>query len=357
MLHRRALLAASLAAPAIVRAQSLRKVSLMLAWLPEGSYGFSFVSRARGFWEKRGLDVQIVRGFGSLAAAQAVAAGQFTFGMVNPSTLVLLAAKGQILRQIGLIDYDPFMGVAVLADSPIRGPKDFEHRKIGQTFSSSDAAFFPVFAQRNGVDLGMLERVNLDAKMRNQSLSTRQVDAVTGLASSIIPTLGVAGVKTRMFLYGDYGVSIYGNLGVTALPETVGKDSAMCQDFLDGLCEGVVEVLARPDAALDSYLSQVPEMKLGANGPATARASMAVMRAGVLATNDAVEHGLGWADPGKLSSMADLVMQYQAELGSTRPNLDQLFGNEFAGRIKPSAAEWDIARGLASATLAAIRGS
>ena len=48
---------------------------MILAWLPEGSYAYAFVARAKGFWRSRGLDVEIARGFGSFTSAQAVAAG------------------------------------------------------------------------------------------------------------------------------------------------------------------------------------------------------------------------------------------------------------------------------------------
>ena len=86
-----------LAAPAILRvtnAQGLRRIKFTLSWMPEGTYAFVYVAKAMGAWRKRGLDVDIARGYGSLPAAQAVSQGLFDFSTGNASAVVQLVAKG-----------------------------------------------------------------------------------------------------------------------------------------------------------------------------------------------------------------------------------------------------------------------
>jgi ABC-type nitrate/sulfonate/bicarbonate transport system substrate-binding protein len=48
------------------------KVRYTLSWLPTGQYAFIYSARQLGFFKKRGIDLEISRGFGSLAAIQAV---------------------------------------------------------------------------------------------------------------------------------------------------------------------------------------------------------------------------------------------------------------------------------------------
>jgi ABC-type nitrate/sulfonate/bicarbonate transport system substrate-binding protein len=159
--------AAAIASPAILRtanAKDLTKVKMILAWLPEGSYAYAYVAKKKGYWEKRGLDVDIARGYGSLASAQSVSNGQFDFGMSNPASIVLLAAKQVDLSMIGLMDYNAFMAVGLRKNSPIKAPKDLEGKTVGQTLSSSDAAFFPLFCDKAGVDISKVHRQNMDAK-------------------------------------------------------------------------------------------------------------------------------------------------------------------------------------------------
>ncbi|MGL4286787.1 MAG: hypothetical protein ACRCVA_10615, partial [Phreatobacter sp.] len=61
------------------------------------------------------------------------------------------------------------------------------------------------------------------------------------------------------------------------------------------------------------------------------------------------DKGLGYADPQKVATMADLVLKYAAGEGATRPDLGQLFTNAFAGKIKLTAAELATAERTAAA--------
>src|SRR5258708_34035598 len=52
-----------------------RTVKFTLAWLAQGSFAYVYVARAKGIMKARGIDFDIARGFGSLAAARAGAGG------------------------------------------------------------------------------------------------------------------------------------------------------------------------------------------------------------------------------------------------------------------------------------------
>ena len=339
--------AAAIASPAILRtanAKDLTKVKMILAWLPEGSYAYAYVAKKKGYWEKRGLDVDIARGYGSLASAQSVSNGQFDFGMSNPASIVLLAAKQVDLSMIGLMDYNAFMAVGLRKNSPIKAPKDLEGKTVGQTLSSSDAAFFPLFCDKAGVDISKVHRQNMDAKVRNQSLGGGQVDAITGLVSSMLPSLSTVGVQTKYFLYSDYGVDLYGNIGIAVTPQTLKDRGDICQAYMDGLAEGLHHTITDPKGAVEIFLDAVPELRMSSSGPEFARLGMSVQRASVLSTDDAKQHGIGWADPAKLDEMADLVLQYQLPKGTKKPNVGEIFTNRFAGRVKFTDAEWAKAK-------------
>jgi len=63
----------------------------------------------------------------------------------------------------------------------------------------------------------------------------------------------------------------------------------------------------------------------------------------MLSEPGAAEHGLGWTDPVKLNQMTDLVMTYLMPAGSPRPDPERIFRRDFAGTIKPTAAQWQAA--------------
>jgi len=102
-----------------------RNVKFTLAWLATGSQLYVFVARAKGMMKARGIDLEIARGFGSMASAQSIAGGQFDFGIVAAPSLILSIAKNLPLIALATCDYDSTMGVGVLEDSPILKPQDW----------------------------------------------------------------------------------------------------------------------------------------------------------------------------------------------------------------------------------------
>src|SRR4051812_40645182 len=140
--------------PAIAQTRTLR---FTLAWLAQGSSLYTYVARAKGFLKARGLDLEIARGFGSVAAAQTIAAGQFDAGIVTGPPLVLSIAKGLPLTSLAICDYDATMGVGVLLDSPIKKPLDLAGKKIGAVPTSGEYPFFPAYAKKVGLDMTSVE--------------------------------------------------------------------------------------------------------------------------------------------------------------------------------------------------------
>src|SRR5581483_2896145 len=87
-------LALGVTKPMLVYAQTKKTVKFTLPWVAEGSNLIAFVAKGTGLWDKHGIEVEIARGFGSVAAAQAIGAGQFEFGLSAAPAGIMQAAKG-----------------------------------------------------------------------------------------------------------------------------------------------------------------------------------------------------------------------------------------------------------------------
>jgi len=180
-----------------VFAQAKKKVSFTLPWLANGESLFAFVALEKGMWAKRGLDVDVTRGFGSVGAAQSIAQGKFDFGFAAAPAGILQAAKGLKMVMLGCCTYNPTMGVGVLQDSPIKTPKDLEGKKMGCVVSSGEYPFLPAFAERAGFDLSTVTIVQVDNKIRESALIAGQVDAISGFASGSVASLVSKGHPAR----------------------------------------------------------------------------------------------------------------------------------------------------------------
>lgn len=332
--------ALGLSAPAI--GQGLTKVTFTTSWIPEGPNLFAYVARDKGFWKKNGLDVSVARGAGSGAAAQAVGAGTFMFGMGATPTVIIQAAKGLPITCIGQVNYDALMGIGVPANSPITKAKDLEGKKLGASVGSGEYPFLSLYAQKAGFDLGKVQLVQLDSKVRDRSLTEKLVDAVAAFGSSTIPSLASTGSDVRFLLFKAAGVEFYGQ-SLTTQPSRVKNDPAVCQAFVSGAMEAIRFIMTDPEEALDIFLKANDEVSMTSSGKEYARIGLGLTNLTNLVP-EVLQNGLGWADPAKVKSQSELILQYAAGQGAKMPDLAQLFSNQFVGKIKLSEAELARAR-------------
>ena len=106
-------LASSFPRPAVASQQS---VKLTLPWLAQGATAYAYVARERGLFRDRGLDVEISRGYGSVAAVQAVANKQFDVGIAFVGPALLSVARGLPVVGVTTFNYDALFGIAIRAE-------------------------------------------------------------------------------------------------------------------------------------------------------------------------------------------------------------------------------------------------
>jgi len=352
---RRSLLAATLAAPFIHRAQAkdLRPVSFTLPWLADGSDAFLYLARQKGYWAEEGLDVGIVRGNGSYAAAQAVASGRFEFGFAATSSNLLLMGKGAPIIQIASIMYDSTMGISVLEDSPITNLKQLEGKRVGSTASSGDWPFIPAIAKLVPFEMSKVELVPADANVKQKLLDQGKLDAVSGFGTTVLTMYAGSPIRIRFLPYRDYGLKIYGNSLLTHR-DIIDRDPELVAGLVRGLLRGLKDSMLDPDAAVDAMFAQIPEFRLVPSARTQARMGAAITS--VLANDPAsIEHGLGWSDPEAVAKMVAFVKEYAAEPADAAPVFDQIMTNRFVGATRLSAAEWATATAKAKEIMGTTR--
>lgn len=336
-----ALAGAGFAAPPIL-AQTPARIRLTLPWLAQGATAYAYVAREMGQFRDRGLDVTISRGFGSNAAAQAVAQNQFEFGLVGASSVILNAARGLPLVGLATVNYDMTMGILLRQDSPIRTPKDLEGRRLATVPAGVDAPFIPAYLRLAGVDPARVSMQQVDNRVFERTIIDRQVDGGSGIGSSSIPVMLAQNAPHRFMLFSQVGLQFYANV-VTTRPEILQRSPDLCERMVDALMDAAAFQLREPEKALDALVRQVPEIGITQGGRENARLSQGIMQSTMLQP-EAMENGLGWTDMARWKEMTDLVMEFGAPADARRPDQDALITNRFAGRIRLSAQEWAAQR-------------
>ena len=334
-----ALAAAPLAAPAVAQTANIK---LTLPWLAQGSTAYAYIAKEMGAFQRRGLNVEVSRGTGSVAAAQAVSQGQFDYGIVGAGPMILAAARGLPILATATVNYDMTMGIALREDSPIRTAKDLEGKKLGAVPTSAEFPFWPAFAQRAGINTSTITIVQMDNRVRERGLIDRQVDAITAIGSSSIPVMQAQRAAHRFIPYSSAGVNFYANV-ICTRPEVLASRRSQVEAVTEALLEAAAFQLKEPERAIDMFIKQVPEIGITQGGRENARLSQGLMQWTMVAP-EAIDHGLGYTDMAKWTAMTDLVMQYGAPADATRPATEAVVSNTFAGKVKLSAAEWATIR-------------
>ena len=192
--------------PAIAQ---LAKVRYTLSWLPTGQYAFIYSARQLGYFKKRGIDLDISRGYGSMAAIQAVATGQFDMGGAQTGANLLSIMKGLDLRLLGTQGYDATLGIVVPEKGPIKTPKDLEGRKIGVSAAGGDTPFLPAYCRLAGVDFSKVSVVQLDSKILEQGAMSGIVDAIVVTGLSSIPNFISENFPIKMMPFSEVGLQFY----------------------------------------------------------------------------------------------------------------------------------------------------
>lgn len=321
------------------RAAAPTNVKFTLPWIPNGSSYWPLIGNEIGVFSKHNINLNVARGFGSVAAAQAVSSGQFDFGMVFAGGNFLAAARKLPLVVIATVYYDAIMGICLRADSPIKTPKDLEGKKLGTVPTSAESPYWPAFAKSAGVDISKISLVQVDSKVVERALIDKQVDAITAVGTSSIPLIAAMGEAPRFMPWSRYGVELYAGQIVTR-PETVEKNPELCQKVVDTVLECYAHTLREPESSLQLFAKALPEVGLTKAGMQSARIAQGLTQL-VTRRPEAVDHALGWSDPAKIPGMIDLVMEFGAPKDAVRPDPAALVTNRFVGNVKLSAQEWD----------------
>jgi len=165
-------------------------VKFTLPWLPLGTFAFTFVAKAKGYWEKRGLDVTIDRGFGSGRVCVPVDQGQYDFGMLDLAVMMNCAGRGLDLVAIGGIWPKSPIGIFARKDSGIVKAKDLEGQTVGFDVGSGDFQLWPAFLKATGIDDSKVKKVTMSAPALMKALVEGQVKAVGNFYGSIAQPVG-----------------------------------------------------------------------------------------------------------------------------------------------------------------------
>ena len=234
------------ARPALAQAK-LRDITMRLDWLYQGPNAGFMVAQDKGFYKEVGLNVDVGPGKGSGSTAQLVASKATQFGFSDGFVVGLSISKGMDIRTVGAIYRRNPAAVTVLADSGIKTPADLIGKAVGQATGGTAFQEWPAFVKGANLDNSKIRTINIDPAGQPPALITGKVDAITGYAQGLAPSVEIRGnKKTHIFWYADVGVTAVSN-GIIVHNDLIKEDPALIRAFVAASVKGFLYGRQHPD--------------------------------------------------------------------------------------------------------------
>src|SRR6516164_7040597 len=113
-------------------------VTIRQDWIHGGHHAAMWVALDKGWYAEKGLNVSIVRGFGSADTAKMIGIGKEQLGQCDAGAIILAQLKGTEQKIVGsYVPTAPYCFVSPV-DKGIRAPKDLEGKTVAVSAASGE---------------------------------------------------------------------------------------------------------------------------------------------------------------------------------------------------------------------------
>lgn len=233
------------------------KVSLLLDWYVNPDHAAIIVAQQKGFFEKNGLEVEIIEPADPSLPPKLVAAGQADLAIDYQPQLHQQVDQGLPLVRIGTLVSTPLNSVVALEKSGIKSLADLKGKKVGYSVSGFEDVLLDTMLQSAGLSNKDVELVNVNWSL-SPSLLAGQVDAVIGAFRNFeLNQLDLEHQKGVAFYPEENGVPAYDELIVVA--NKAKADPAKYAAFLTALEQATIYLINHQNEAWQAFVSYKPK--------------------------------------------------------------------------------------------------
>ena len=253
-----ALTALAFAAPPAL-AQGKDKVVLLLNWYTYSEHAPFYLGKAKGYFDKEGIDLDIQEGRGSAVTVQAVAAGTAQFGYADVPTMMKAASKGAPVIAVGVALQTSPMSVMCFADRNIRKPEDLKGKTVAVTPGDSMSQIWPLFLQKTGLKQSDFKTVAGDAQTKLNAVINGRADLLLGyVMDQAIKLQDAVHKPVYPIRFADYGVNMVSS-GIIVQKDYLKAHEDLVKRFLRAATRSLEEAAKDPAAAVDAMLKANPK--------------------------------------------------------------------------------------------------
>jgi len=273
------------------RAPSLGGIGYQLSWIKNFQFAGEYIAESRKYYQKFGLQVDLLGGGPSISADPIVASGRVLIGQSSPENTANAVEHGAALKCIGAQYQKILFCIISLSKSGLLTPKDMIGRKIG--IQTANLVVWRSFLKLNKIDPASVQVVPVQFDL--SPLIEGAVEGFFGYANDDFVQVKAKGYDVRAMLFADFGYKMFTGIYVVATDSLTDKTKrAQLVAFMKG------DIMGWQDALKDPTLGANLTVEVYGKGNGL---DLGIQEAACRASNwymtspDTDKHGLLWMGP------------------------------------------------------------
>ncbi|QOZ31658.1 ABC transporter substrate-binding protein [Bradyrhizobium sp. CCBAU 53421] len=309
------LFAVSIAASFVTTpASALDTVNVRFSWKLKGEYGFFYLGKERGLYQKKGIDVVLGEGAGAQAALGGLVKGNEDVVIVPAIFAISAIEKGMPVKLAAIYqERAPFVLIS-WPDKAVTTPAQMEGKSLAVSVGDPATTYLDVFCSINKINCDKINKVQVDPQLKFPQFMQKRVDLISVYTNVDLPIVEErAGTKFPTLELPKFGLNVPG-LAVVVSNKGIAEKSEALKRFLSA-SEEAIELTKSDPAAATAALKKAW----------SASPSDELIKAQVVATSETLtsEKGrpLGWISDKTISDALKL-MSTTEQIDANKPTTD-----------------------------------
>ncbi len=235
------------------------KMTLILDWFINPDHGPIVVADELGYFEKFGLEVEIIAPADPSDPPKLVAAGKADLAVSYQPQLHLQVHEGLPLIRVGTLVATPLNCLLVLDDGPVQSIADLKGRKLGYSVAGVEEVLVEAVLAQHGLTVDDVELINVNWAL-SPSLMSGQVDAVIGAYRNFeLNQMKIEEVPGRCFYIEEEGVPSHDELIYVANTDSL--DADLITRFLAATELATQFIVNHPEESWQVFSSTAKELQ------------------------------------------------------------------------------------------------
>jgi putative hydroxymethylpyrimidine transport system substrate-binding protein len=233
-------------------ANAADKLTVLLDWFVNPDHAPLVIAKERGYFERHGLDVELIAPADPSAPPRLVAAGKADVAITYQPDLMLQLKEGLPLIRFGTLIETPLNSLIVLKDGPIKSLADLKGKKVGYSVASFQDAYLSAILKSVGLTAKDVTLVNVNFNLVTALMSGQVDAAIDGYRNFELTQLELENRPGIAFYPEEHGVPVYDEL--IYVTGTQNKNDPRLPRFLAAIEEATIFITNHPDEARDIFM-------------------------------------------------------------------------------------------------------